>query len=132
MHGRDAAAVVNDAVSAVTIHRRGLQLDGKFVDLHCRVSDTVISTGHFGPEYLELLGYELASLDKTVYEEIVRVMRQRLGEGDISGFGNQPLLVVEGDIYGLFPRLRTTLLFSILRNYMGESYLILYRMAILY
>ena len=121
MHGRDAAAVVNDSLSAITVHRRGVQLDGKFVDLHCRVSDTVISTSHFTNEYLELLGYELATLDKTVFEEVIHVMRRRLGTGEISGFGQQPLLVVEGDIYGLFPRLRTTLLYSVLRNYMGKS-----------
>ena len=121
MHGRDAAAVVNDALSAITVHRRGVQLDGKFVDLHCRISDTVVSTGHFTTEYLELLGFELASLDKNVFEEVIHVMRRRLGTGEISGFGQQPLLVVEGDIYGLFPRLRTTLFYSILRNYMGKS-----------
>ena len=124
MHGRDAAAVINDALSAITVHRRGIQLDGKFVDLHCRVSDTVVATGHFNNEYLELLGYELATLDKTVFEEVIHVMRRRLGTGEISGLGQQPLLVVEGDVYGLFPRLRTTLLYSVLRNYMGELFLL--------
>ena len=126
MHGRDAAAVINDALSAVTVHRRGIQLDGKFCDLHARVSDTVVSNGRFPDEYLAALGYELASLDKHVFEEVILVMRRRLGTGEISGFGQQPLLIVDGDVYGIFPRLRTSLLFSLLRNYMGES---LHRMA---
>ena len=122
MHGRDAAAVVNDSLSAITVHRRGIQLDGKFTDLHCRISDTVIASGRFTDEYMVALGYELATLDKTVFEEVIRVMRRQLGPGEISGFGQQPLLIVDGDVFGLFPRLRTTLLFSVLRNYMGESF----------
>ena len=126
MHGRDAAAVINDALSAVTVHRRGIQLDGKFCDLHARVSDTVVSNGRFPDEYLAALGYELATLDKHVFEEVILIMRRRLGTGEISGFGQQPLLIVDGDVYGIFPRLRTSLLFSLLRNYMGES---LHRMA---
>ena len=122
MHGRDAAATVNGALSAVTIHRRGVQLDGRFADMHCRVTDAVINSCHFSSDYLDSLGYELSTLDRKVFEEIVNVMRHRLGEGELSGYGQQPLLVADGDIYDLFPRLRLTLLYSVLRNYMGEFF----------
>ena len=123
MHGRDAAATINNALSAITIHRRGLQLDGKFFDLHCRITDAVVAGGHFNDDYMAALGYELASLDKTVFEEVVNLMRRQLGTGEVTGFGQQPLLVADGDVYGLFLRLRTTLLFSLLRNYMGKFHM---------
>ena len=119
MHGRDAAATVNGALSAVTVHRRGVQLDGRFCDMHCRVTDAVINSCHFSSDYLDSLGYELATLDRKVFEEVVTIMRRRLGDGELSGFGQQPLLVTDGDMYDLFPRLRLTLLFSLLRNNMG-------------
>ena len=123
MHGRDAAATINNALSAITIHRRGLQLDGKFFDLHCRITDAVVAGGHFNDDYMAALGYELASLDKTVFEEVVNLMRRQLGTGEVTGFGQQPLLIADGDVYGLFLRLRTTLLFSLLRNYMGKLHM---------
>ena len=72
---------------------------------------------------LEALGLELASLDRHVYEELIVVLRSRLGDGEITGFGQQPLLVSDGDLYNLFPRIRTTLLFSLLRNMMGRSFI---------
>ena len=126
MHGRDAAALINGSLMATTIHRRGVQKDGKFIDCHCRISDAVVSSCHFTTEYLEALGLELASLDRHVYEELIVVLRSRLGDGEITGFGQQPLLVSDGDLYNLFPRIRTTLLFSLLRNMMGKFS---YRMA---
>ena len=90
MHGRDAAALMNGALIATTIHRRGLQMDGKFIDMHTRVTDSVVSNCHFTNEYLEALGLELASLDRHVYEELVIIMRGRLGGGEVTGFGQQP------------------------------------------
>ena len=120
MRGREAAKIAQTDLIATTVHRRGLQLGGRFYDLHMRMCDNVINDGGIPYEYLDSLGTELSSYDRQVFDEIVGILRRHMGEG--SGFGDEPVLVTEMTHGAVHARIRTSILFSLLRNMMGKFF----------
>ena len=97
MIGQNASAILNAQLDGVSIHRRALSQSGLFHDIHVRFADSVICAGQMADDYLAALGLEMASLDKEVYDEIVRVLRESLDRPDYvdGGYGSQPMLLTE-------------------------------------
>ena len=118
MRGRDAAKIAGQELLATTVHRRGLHCDGRFYDIHARMCDNVVADGGISWEYLNTLGTELSSLDPIVFKEIIGILGRHVGEGP--RFGDEPLLLTEMSHGVVYDRVRTSVLFALLRNMMGE------------
>ena len=119
MRGRQAAACANLELNGLTIHRRGLQLSGHFYDVHTRMTDSVMRDGAIDYNYVQTLGLELSQLDRTVYDEVIEILRSRLSADEGAHFGDMPSVVTDKNNVELFGQLRTTLFFTLLRNFMG-------------
>ena len=119
MRGREAARIAQQDLVAMTVHRRGLQLGGRFYDIHTRMCDNVINDGGIPIEYLDSLGSELSTFERAVFDEVVTILTRHMGEGP--NFGDEPVLLTEMTHGAVHARLRTSVLFSLLRNMMGKS-----------
>ena len=117
MFGKEAARHIND-VGGKTIHRRGLALEDKLIDLHLRIADSELSKTNSSECFLNQLGSESSSLGDDIYKQyliqfIIEV--NRFAENG-QAFGNCP-------IYGdceqndVLEKCSFTLLHSIIRNY---------------
>ena len=123
MLGPAAAAQINQD-GGQSVHRRTFQLDGMLTDCHVRISDLELSTGNYDAAYLVQLGSELSLIGHDAFQDVVKVLngavQAHLPDGPALGFC--PLYSNEKIRPELMLALQTTVLSSIFRNYMGESY----------
>ena len=71
MIGAEAARRLNQRYVGPTVHRRGSNIRGMFVDAHVRLSRDVIAEGNLCQSYLQILGQELSLLDREIFEEFL-------------------------------------------------------------
>ena len=95
MRGQQAAIMANSDLLGMTVHRRGINMDGQFFDLHTRICDAVLQNGQFSYDYLQGLGNELSALDRAVYEEVVGKLRAGLESAPGQSIGQEPLILTE-------------------------------------
>ena len=119
MRGRAAAEVANNELVATTVHRRGVRKGGKFYDIHLRMSDRVVAEGDVPLEYINGLGMELAGLDRAVYEEVLEILETTLSRDGVP-MGDEPVLMTDSSNPGGFARVRTSILYAMMRTYMGK------------
>ena len=124
MLGKTAASILNKEMDGMSVHRRALSTVGHFHDLHVRLTDGVIYAGQMADDFLIALGVELAGLDHQVYIEVVQLLQEVLNGPNAvgSGYGSVPVLLTEDAYPAVFQRLRSTLFYTIVRNYMGKSF----------
>ena len=120
MLGAEAARTLNRNFLGPTVHRRGTNTHGMFVDCHVRVKQDVIMEGNMCPVYLNNLGHELSLLDREIFDEFLTKI---MGETNVlspqgRSFGSCPMLMTGINCPDLFTQVRQTTLFSITRNYM--------------
>ena len=123
MLGVEAARHLNRDYVGPSVHRRGLNVRGMFIDGHVRVQESVITQGNMCPVYLASLGNELSMLDREIFDEFLSKI---CGETDTISpggrtFGSCPMLMTQQNCPGLFTQVRQTTLYSIIRNYMCKS-----------
>ena len=128
MLGKTAASILNKEMDGMSVHRRALSTVGHFHDLHIRLTDGVIYAGQMADDFLIALGVEMAGLDHQVYLEVVQLLQEVLNGPDTvtGGYGSMPILLTEDAYPHVFQRLRTTLLYTIVRNFMGRSQFLSY------
>ena len=123
----DAVKRLTDDIRGKSIHRRGIcNKNGRFFDLHCRLSTQLMAGDIFVPQYCQQLGQELSGLDMKPFQEYLSLLLKSVAEPAVVGAGqvardNQIFLVTPADDLRLFDVLRNTILTSILNNYMSKS-----------
>ena len=120
MLGAEAARHLNREFIGPSVHRKGSNVRGMFIDGHVRIQENVISRGNMCPIYLANLGNELSMLDREIFEEFLSKI---CGETDALSpqgrtFGSCPMLMTQENCPVLFAQVRQTTLFSIVRNSM--------------
>ena len=120
LHGKAAAAMLNDHLRGVTIHRRHMVSHDMKVDLHMRVMERHLKESSFPPEYLNTLGLELGQLPSHVYDEMVALfLRQMTGLNQAAAAKSAFChLFPQDDV--LYSAAVTTDLFQLLRHYMSK------------
>ena len=84
--------------------------------------------GQVDLHYVQSLGLELATIDKPVYDGLITVIRQIVGDmmPDGGAFGDCPVLISATDAPDNFRKVQGTLFYSVCRNFMGELNYILF------
>ena len=121
MFGPNAAAILNADLNGTTIHRRAITVDGIFHDLHARVADKHIQQVQIAQDYLVSLGYELSALDEQVFREFITALKTATTGPGFPEYVTEPMLLTERDFPAVYERLRSTIFYCLMRNFMGTS-----------
>ena len=120
MFGVEAARHVNERFTGHSIHRRGTRTTSGFIDGHCRMTDHVIREIQADSNYLLGLGVEFANLDPAIFGEFYSCLEDSVNQNMPTRFGTAPMLVTIENGGPVGDALRKTVMFSIIRNYMGK------------
>lgn len=120
MLGAEAARVLNKDYVGPTVHRRGTNCRGMFLDSHMRIQERVIIDGNMCPVYLQSLGQELSSLDREIFDEFYSKVRGEVDTLAIQGraFGSCPMLLTSQNCPVVFRQIRETTMHAVIRNFM--------------